>query len=1023
MSEKKEASVCDKKISQVISEALAEFKKDVKKEPLFVFSSEIEKKSWIDWAVKNTAESGVEAVNTDQFIAWDQFKSEFITPADKTKNCIPSIIRKIFAQKLLRESSFKKIISRSELNSDSIFAFTDWLAKILPSLSLWKKHYDNDFKKNIEDGNAEDDDENSDLLDLYNSYYNLLEKHGFYEPSYAQINFSSRQKKIYIFYPTVFQDFTEYYETLSDSQDVTFVVLPESEYERKKTCIKYKDARKELRRMCLSIRKLIETNKDLDLRRIAVDVPDLEYTRPYIERELKLYQIPYVIRDGLSYTKNCGGDIFVKIKSCIDTNFSLDSVRDLLMDGFIPWKNPELNLKLIKAGVELRIVGSTEKNSDLWIQSLEKDENFCEEKKYFTRLKKIILDFNNAKSFRDLKNTWLDFSAGPLEKTEENGKLKRNSELAFINEELYEKEEYSLTNKILGRIISELQEAAQVEEDFNKDYPDEKLKLDNYLDFFVNEINQNSYTPNDKKYGINIFSYRVAASADFDYHFILNASQNDITVQLKSLSFITDEVKRKNLGLNYENLKAKNKIKILEDGSSEFISLYSAQQRESEKKVIWSSAKINFKGASITHTALSEIDEEKIIKDIEKSKLDSVDLEKIWRKYGGEKEFNEAKNNIEELQNLDKIDFVKTPSSTLFAAWQLESFNNWKKINSEDNNPIEMSDELKNRVKEKTIDKKTGNIKISASGLNSFFPCPRRWIYEKAINLTDEKITANIAESNEIGNLYHKTLELYMNNYREKNLPCLDESDRNETAKAVHLCLENAITEEIKNDMFKSILSTKVIEYQKPVIEKTITDFILKFCSKGEYGGFKVEATELNLSVEDDGILYNGKIDCVLSSGTESGSVNAYIIDYKTGMMPDASKSTLNGINKINNFQIAVYVKLLESVKNKDGTPHYNIKQALFYSLKKEKGNFEKKIVIDIKKGKAPSKTIPRTDFDTTLNRMKDYAEFFKAKITAFDFSTSSKFEDLNYVNTTSDCSKCNFKSSCRKTFNIGKRD
>ena len=47
------------------------------------------------------------------------------------------------------------------------FAFTDWLAKILPSLSLWKKHYDNDFKKNIEDGNI-DKIINRDSLKSYN---------------------------------------------------------------------------------------------------------------------------------------------------------------------------------------------------------------------------------------------------------------------------------------------------------------------------------------------------------------------------------------------------------------------------------------------------------------------------------------------------------------------------------------------------------------------------------------------------------------------------------------------------------------------------------------------------------------------------------------------------------------------------------------------------------------------------------------------------------------------------------------
>lgn len=1040
MPEKKEAAICEKKISQVIAEALKDFKNDPVHEPLFVFSSEIEKNSWIDWAVKNKEESGVEAVNTEQFIAWDQFKTGYITPADKTKTCIPSLIRKIFAQKLLRESSFKKIILKSELNEDSIFTFTDWLAKILPSLSLWKKHYDIDFKKNMEDGNAEDDDENSDLLDLYNAYFSLLEKHGFYEPGYADINFSSGQRKIYIFYPSVFQDFSEYYETLSSSQDVTFVVLPESYSEKKNTCIKYQDARKELRRMCLSIRKLIESKKDLDLRRIAVDVPDLEYIRPYIERELYLYQIPYVVRNGLPYTKNCGGDIFIKIKDCIDTNFSLEAVRNLLMDGFIPWKNPELNLKLIKAGVELRIVGSTEKDNDLWIESLEKSENYTEEKEHFMRLKKIIMDFSNAESFRDLKNAWLEFSSGPLKKDEDNGKLIRDNNLAFVDEEKYEMEEYRLTDKILGRIISELQEFAQIEEDYNKEYPEEKLALDNYMDFFVNELKQSSYTPNDKKYGINIFSYRVAASADFDYHFILNASQNDITVPLKTLSFIVDENKRKNLGLNHENLKTKERIKILEDGSSEFIALYSAQQRAAIKETVWSSAKVNFKGASITHTALSEFDEEKISKDIEKSgEASEKDLLKLCRKYGGKENFQKIKNRMEELKKLDELDFVRNPTSTSFAQWQLDGFKNWRKINSSGISSTEISSEMKKKIEETAIDSKTGAVKISGSGLNSFFPCPKKWIYEHVINLEEERITANIAETNEIGNLYHKTLELYIGSFKGKKLPCLTEKDRAETASLVHDYLAKAMISDERNDMFKSILSSKVIEYQKPVIEKTLTDFILQFCSTGEFGGYTVEETEMNItSLEknnedknDKGILYKGKIDCVLSCGTETNTidgkeiktVNAYIIDYKTGYVPTASDCTINNSNVIKNFQLATYVKLIESIKKKDGSPYYNVKQGLFYSLKKDGGTFKKNIVIDLKNGTGNSRIVSRNDFNLTMIGFNNYAEFFKSKINSLNFSTSSNYGDMNYVSPITECSKCNFKACCRTTFNIGKRD
>ena len=62
-------NILRKSISEVISDSLFEFQKNPRNEALFVFPTEIEKNSWIDWAVRNPNESGVSAVNTERFIA------------------------------------------------------------------------------------------------------------------------------------------------------------------------------------------------------------------------------------------------------------------------------------------------------------------------------------------------------------------------------------------------------------------------------------------------------------------------------------------------------------------------------------------------------------------------------------------------------------------------------------------------------------------------------------------------------------------------------------------------------------------------------------------------------------------------------------------------------------------------------------------------------------------------------------------------------------------------------------------
>lgn len=981
MASKIQATITTAPIASVISGAFSEFKKNSHIEPLFVFPTEIEKNSWIDWAVLNQGESGVEAVDCEQFIAWDDFKTAYIQSADETKNCIPALIRKIFAQRILENCDLKKLIPIAEINKNSVFAFTDWLSGILPSLALWKKHYDNDFKKNVADGKTEDDEENGDLLKIYNEYCGLLKKFNFYEPSYSETNFSSRNKKIYLFYPTILQDFSEFIDELASSSDVTFVVLPETT--EMPTCINYPDARKELRRLALQIRNLIDGG--VDLSRVAINVPNLENIRPYIERELRLYEIPFVVRNGIPYTRNCGGDIFGKIKNCVDENFSLDSVRNLLLDGFIPWKNEESNLKLVQAGVKQRIVCSSSEEKDIWILSFDGKIEFQSEKEYYEKLKGAVVAFKNAKSFRDLKIAWLEFSKEFIAEDE----YKNNSEV------------YDLTDKILGRIITELSEFASLEEDFNEKYSSEKLYLNNYLDFFVNEIEQKAYTPNEKKYGVNILNYRVAACADFDYHFIINANQNDITVPLKSLSFITNEDKRKFLGLTHEDEKNRI-IKLSDDGSAEFVKLYNAQYRNGndaaskgfQKKVFWSSAKVNFDGAAITHTALKEVEDDS--KSIASDALGGISLP---------------------------------------ASWQKSSFEKWaERTGLGEDEEGEFSESLKSKIKKTVLDE-NGFTKISASAMNSFYPCPKKWLFQNVMGIDDEKYSARLAEANEIGNLYHKVLELMFGELKGKRLPCYEEGDFEKVRAIVSKFLDSAIEKESTNsDLFKSTLSTNVLEKQKPIIESTLTRFVMQLCRRaenedapnGNYGGYKIEDTEKSLWFYDNNnkILFNGKIDLVLSCGTNSsGKLNAVIIDYKTGKMPTISESVVNGDFKIENFQMAMYVKLLEnSTKAVDENGNkFEVQQGLFYSLKDTGGEFKCNYVIDTASGKGNAKKVSREDFKPTEEKFYEYASDFKNKIEVFDFSASGDYNAKNYVNPYSDCKKCRFKSTCRTTFNIGK--
>ena len=433
---------------------------------LFVFPTDVVQTSWINWAIKNTNESRVKAFNLDQFTAWDKFKSDYLKAADENLICIPPVVRKVFVQKILLENNeqhfFKRIVSSAPEFKDS---FTDWISKILPSLKLWNVQ----FEKYCALGKIPDDEDN-DYKKLFELYKEFLAQNNFYEPSYLDSNFKKNKKQIFIFYPEILEDFAEFQNILCAEENVTLVCISKNEQTGK--CVFYNDARKEIRMLALRLRQL--HLEKIDLRTVAVNVPDLENIRPYLERELSIYSVPFTVRAGVPYTKNCGGDIFQKIKDCASSNFSYDSVRSFLLDGYIPWKNFDLNERLVRVGNEKRCVCSYEEGksiNDIWLSSL---DDGSAEKEFYLKIKDTVLQFENASSFQKLKFAWDNF---------------KNK---FVDEKKFNEERYKTTDKILGRIITDLNSLVSIEHDYLSKI---NYKLTSVFDFFITEINQQTSTP------------------------------------------------------------------------------------------------------------------------------------------------------------------------------------------------------------------------------------------------------------------------------------------------------------------------------------------------------------------------------------------------------------------------------------------------------------------------------------------------------------------------------------------------
>ncbi|MBQ0051356.1 MAG: PD-(D/E)XK nuclease family protein [Treponema sp.] len=989
------------------------------KNNVFVFPTDVVKDSWIDWIITHPKASGKDAIAYENFIAWDNFKSAFVSAHKENSQAVPSLLRKMFITDLIQKNAEKPkeerlqvIINPEDQYAKTAVSFADWIAKNLPSLHFWKQKLE---KSNYGELDAED----KDYLYIYQQYRDFLEANNLFEPGWIEdITLSESKLNFIILYPELLEDFQDYVEIFEDAQNITVFTYPENT--EKPVSYLYPDSRKELRHTILRIIELAESKK-ADYSEIAVSVPNIEVYRPYIEREFSNYNVPYVIRAGVSLTQNSAGKIFQEISDCYTNSFNFDSLRALLLDECVPWKeeNKKLKENLIREGNAMRCVCSPN-GEDIWIKALsskrgrlsaaiekgqlgkEKLEETKAELDYYEKLwefygklKHFISEFfADGITFEKIALAWQGFKNYFLEKDE-----------GF--------DEFA--NLVLGRCISELNEIIAIE----KNFAECNLKINNPMEFFLQVLNSKKYTPQAKESGVSVFPYRLSSGAYFKYQFVLDASQKNLDVQYRRLTFLNGE-KRNKLGLTKDD-KAIRATEV-------FIKLYAKKIQEEngpdENFVHFSSASDSFSGFSIPHSLLF----------IEKNlpQLDDLDFildEKNAVRKMGDGQNKDSKNiNLKLTQN------------------QKDSFFSWSKQSKENHEPYKVCKKMSQKI-EYILKEHRGSqedkekIKISARGdLENFFPCPRKWILNSVLKLKEDTLDTSLMQNYDMGNLYHKILELFMGDFEGKILPYYDvlqerfyliqpvEGVINPEPVPFGLNTENLVELALKNlpELRDAPLVKTSLLKQKGKIAAKARDFLasllLPFGSnlrKGSdepknftgIGNCTLVGAEAVLEAKDENFNYFGKIDTLLKSPENDW----IIIDYKNSSAPGSAECRVDEEGLLANFQMAMYVKLaMEDNKNE-------IAASAFYKIK---DGAAVSVIDKFTRNKAGEATESFEKFEPTLKALRTYANDFAETIENADFvpRSSKNKADRKNISLWENCALCSYSTICRTTYNVGAR-
>lgn len=947
---------------------------------LFVFSTDVVKDSWIDWIVSNPARTGVTAVPLEKFTAWDRFKGDFASSRDRDsgRGTVPALLRKLFVRNLISrnktEGLFRSLIVPAY--AGDALAFTDWMASMLPSLDFWYKSYA-DYLKRKGISEAEDTDaENRDLLFLYREYAAFLDAQKLYEPSWIEPDFTGKAD-YYIIYPELLEDFSDYSEAFRSASNVTAVHLKKlPEGAAGPDCCGYPDSRMELRRTLLRIRQLVGEQK-ARWQDISVSIPDMDLYRPYVEREAEKYCVPIVIHAGESLLKSSAAAVFSELYDCYSSRFSYDSMRTLLLDAHIPWKQ-EFRIRienLVREGCQMHCVCQYDGRHDIWEESLSATSSRNEwELAFYKELKANIDALCKADSFAHILSAWMKFRSKLLEPDD------------FSSD----------ANLILGRCVEELKKLILVWDQYVKGTG---LALENPYEFFLTELKTARYAYQDKSGGVKVYPYRLSAGAAFKYQFVIDASQSNLEVPVRRLSFLS-AAKRQELGL-LELEKAENP-------SVPFIRLYAglrSPDSSDSSGPAFSFAQNSFSGFAIAHSFLNPVAADRNL-----DAGDFIAAERTWFLSGGEgapfafsgKMQEEALRWLETGRNFADVgDKAVLKDKILSLVMQKRGSSGDREQSAGD-----------------------GRIRISQSDLRDFFPCQRYWLFNRLFRLDEDSLTGDLSGPFDIGNINHKVLERFMRWRMEERggmLPVTaDDGSFGAEEQEIFDRLRQFAGESIDDysmDFRDSILSRLAFRSQKDAVARMVLDCLHAMCRPEEekklsFGGWGIFAAEQWLSAEGGAGSWacEGKVDCILKDGLG----NLAIVDYKSGNTPTVSSCIAAEDGSLGDFQMPMYVKLCE-----ESGQAGDIEAAAFYSIKGAAAT----VIVQPREKKGRSKSVDREEFGVTMDAFQNYSKVFYEKLSSGNLTPVVAGGDAyNAVDSYADCTSCPFKTVCRTAFRVAGR-
>lgn len=466
-----------------------------------VFPTEAAARSYlVDYALH----SRNQAILSDRAISFDTFRAMFL---QREADLAPSnsLIRSLFVHQVL-EQGLPLTSLMNPLYPEARNRFLSYIASILPSL---KQACDEEVLSRLEP------DMQRDLILLYQQYQQFLAGNALFEPRYAEPSlppdWDDSQRYCILFCDTI-SGSKALYASLGEPSWLCMRPTPATDLPVMEV---FGNHVMEIRTTLRRIRSLLA--RDVPAHSIVIGCAESHILLPVLQEEAALYDIPLVIREGRQALQYPSGRFLSGLQEVYDDQFSLESLKSLLLDPGIPYKDQALHHRFLARAVDKSIVHGSLKMKDQFTEMLKDSEL----RSWYRSLKQSIVDIVTASDIEMLRR-----------------KLNHFQDTYFRAEQWRGTEDedvYSFCLDAIDHIKAAMEKCSL------STYP-------NIFSYLLSYLQTKLYVPQQHTEGIAVYAWPQAAPLIADHLFVLGLDGEAAATIERPLAFlpaqIDEEVRR-----------------------------------------------------------------------------------------------------------------------------------------------------------------------------------------------------------------------------------------------------------------------------------------------------------------------------------------------------------------------------------------------------------------------------------------------------------------------------------------------